>query len=114
MIDQLSFLAGVFATTAGTAVGQLLGRRLRRPPRPPDPQVCGCGHHLATHDLESGTCREDVRREHYKQNGERNGYEWVECACVRYTGEVPPDLSQFDLPGWRPTDRPEEEGRLTP
>lgn len=99
MIDQLSFLAGVFATTAGTVCGQLLGRRLRRPPRSSDPRVCGCGHHLATHDFQKGECLEDVRREHYRQNGQRSGHEWVECGCVRYTGEVPLDLSTLDLPG---------------
>jgi hypothetical protein len=99
MIDQFSFFAGSVSGVVGCVVGQFLGRRGRRPARAPDPRVCGCGHHLATHDLENRECLEDVLRAHYLPQGTRNGHEWVQCECRRYTGEVPLDLSQFDLPG---------------
>lgn len=100
MIDPISLAAGGALLTSGW----LAGRLRHRPPRRLDPQVCGCGHHLATHDLERGGCLEDVRRDHYWDNGSRNGYEWVRCGCVRYTGEVPLDLSQLGLPGWGEAD----------
>lgn len=103
MFDSSIDLAmGAVATSVGWISGMLLGHRLRRSrvaPPPQDSRLCGCGHHYALHSVEDAECFQEVRREHYYDNGARNGWEYVQCECRRYTGEVPLDLSTLDLPG---------------
>lgn len=104
MFDSPIDLAmGAVAATTGWVSCMLFRHRLRRSgtaPRSVDPQVCGCGHHYALHDVEDAAkCWAEVRRIRYYKNGTRNGYEWVQCPCRHYTGEVPLDLSTLDLLG---------------
>lgn len=100
-MDPVSLLVG----GALTCVGWVLGR-LRRPRQPAVASVvteyhCGCEHPLALHDLNAGTCHANVKRARYDIIGNRNGFEWRDCACRRYDGLQPPpelDMSLFTTP----------------
>ncbi len=83
LIDLSLIVAGGFA-------GWVLGRTENRSPTVADAH-CGCGHPLALHDVDAGTCHGDVRRRHYDTIGNRNGFEWRRCRCVRYVGPRPID-----------------------
>ncbi|MDT0418760.1 MULTISPECIES: hypothetical protein [Streptomyces] len=60
--------------------------------RPPEP-VCGCGHHLATHDT-GGRCHELVRTAVAWDADEKpERYEARDCPCQRYVGPEPLHLT---------------------
>lgn len=83
----------------------------------PEP-VCGCGHHLAYHDLHDGRCYAEVKRE--ANGGGGDGEEpaaevsWHQCACRRYAGPEPlatlyaPPLARagYQQPEPKPVDAP--------
>jgi hypothetical protein len=91
----------------GAAGGAVLARR-PRVPSVVDRPVCPCGHVISTHEgpASNGPCREQVRRQHYDSLGDRNGWEWVPCACLRYCG--PELLSAYQVRGIATTDVPAE------
>jgi hypothetical protein len=78
LIPALAVAVG--AVSGGVAV------RLARRDHPPVRPVCPCGHIISAHEGDTGRCTEDVRRDHYTKDGSRNGFEWVRCACLHYTG----------------------------
>lgn len=49
---------------------------------------CGCGHDLAFHDPDTGTCCTTRRRRKY--GDARARYEHVPCTCRQYTGRHGP------------------------
>lgn len=52
----------------------------------PEP-VCGCGHHLAYHDLHDGRCYAERNR---KDSGDgKDATAPVQCTCRRYAGPEP-------------------------
>ncbi|WP_234010434.1 hypothetical protein [Streptomyces sp. SPB074] len=60
-------------------------RERREAARPPEP-VCGCGHHLATHD-EDGHCHETVRAAvAWGADDKPERYEARDCPCQRHVG----------------------------
>nr|WP_203607265.1 hypothetical protein [Streptomyces sp. SID11385] len=60
--------------------------------RPPEP-VCGCGHHLATHDTQ-GHCHESVRAAvAWDAENKPERYEARNCPCQRYVGPEPLNLT---------------------
>ncbi len=84
MFDPLSLVVGAALVGVGWACGRLGGRRAQAERKPG--ALCGCGHDLAMHDRESGTCHAETFR--------KNGYgmrEWATCTCRRYTGPTPLD-----------------------
>lgn len=79
MFDPITLAVG--AGIAG--VGWAVGRFGRRSPAGSAVARCGCGHDLALHDPEAGTCHAELVRKTY------GGPVWVQCVCRRYTGPVP-------------------------
>lgn len=93
-MDLISAASGVFAVVVGIVIGRFIQ------PRRSTPEVttmCDCKHPLSMHHPKSRECQADVRRRHYNADGGENGYEWVDCPCFKYVGEIPLDLSTFDL-----------------
>jgi hypothetical protein len=87
----LAMLAGAFILAVGILAGRLLpGRRPPALPGQPEP-VCGCGHHYAEHDPETGECNVSERGEPVKWGGSGRAvkWEWLDCTCVRYSGPEP-------------------------
>lgn len=99
-MDPVSVLFGAGIFAAGFAVRALYGRRLDRRPTGDAGPMCGCGHSLATHDRDTNMCSAEVRRKHYTHRGDRNGWEWMPCACLRYTG--PEHIADVWAPGLPP------------
>lgn len=54
-------------------IGVAIGKRVRRTAAPPRP-ICGCGHHRALHDPDTGKCHNT------------RGYI---CRCQQYVGPEP-------------------------
>ncbi|WP_036567554.1 hypothetical protein [Nocardia sp. BMG51109] len=82
MFDPLSLVVGAGLLGAGWALGRAGRRRGRSGAQSPGP--CGCGHDLALHDRETGTCHAEIFR--------KTGHglkEWTGCRCRRYTGPTP-------------------------
>lgn len=105
MVDELLLMAtGAGLTLTGGVVGYLV--RPRR--RPPDPQQCGCTHHLAVHDPETGECRGMVNRTDYVAAIDDYRDRWAPCPCRQYTGEKPLNLDSIykPLPGLPVEQRP--------
>jgi hypothetical protein len=95
-MDPISLAVGA----ALLATGWLTGRvRRGRASAPVPAWECGCGHSFALHNRETSECTGETKREHYTVTGARNGYEWVQCSCRRYVGEVPIDITTLGLPG---------------
>lgn len=88
MTEALIWLAGALTAPAAFLVGWLARGRGQQSGSRPIPPVCACGHAVSAHAEKKG-CRAEVRREHYYSNGFRNGWEWVSCACLKYTGPEP-------------------------
>ncbi|WP_280398765.1 hypothetical protein [Nocardia carnea] len=84
MLDPLSLAVGAGLVALGWAVGRFGHRRTARPGRNHLTARCGCGHDLALHDRESGTCHAEFSR-----RGTSGLREWVRCSCRRYTGPTP-------------------------
>lgn len=58
------------------------------------PPICGCGHHVAYHNPQSGTCGETVKipvKWDVNLHGEEyvSSYEARSCHCARYVGPEP-------------------------
>jgi hypothetical protein len=106
-MDPISLAVGAALLAAGWLSGRVTRRRPPAAAAPSGP-TCGCGHSLALHDRQEGIRNGEVRREHYWDDGSRNGYEWVECTCRQYTGELPVDITSLGLPGY-PADLKEKQ-----
>jgi len=62
----------------------------------PEP-VCGCGHHLAYHDLRDLRCYAEVKREKAELAADGTKKDvWQQCECRRYAGPEP--LATFYAP----------------
>ncbi|RAG84759.1 hypothetical protein DN069_15075 [Streptacidiphilus pinicola] len=96
-MDAISIAVVVMA--GGYAVNGALDRvrRLRKDRREeqekalrgPEP-VCGCGHHLAYHDLHDGRCYAEVKRKGGTDGeGRPKGQAPAQCTCRRYAGPEP-------------------------
>jgi hypothetical protein len=59
---------------------------------------CQCTHLYTSH--RAGGCRQQYRREFYYDNGDRNGWEWMDCPCHGYLGPNPEMLGL-----WSPGDK---------
>jgi hypothetical protein len=49
--------------------------------------ICGCDHHLALHDPETGRCHEQI----YRRGAYARDHHWEECPCRQYVGPKPAD-----------------------
>lgn len=83
----VSALLALFAITGAAVVGFVAGRG-RRAKAPTGP-ICGCTHNYGSHDPKHGECYGEIRRRRYDAIGNRSGYTWVGCRCVRYDGPEP-------------------------
>lgn len=90
-MDPITLLVGAGILLAGALVGYPLGRRDRNARKEPEP-VCGCGHHLATHDPETLKCSAAVSVSQYRAGGDWIGEDWKSCACRKYVGPMPTDM----------------------
>ncbi|MEU4314561.1 hypothetical protein [Nocardia sp. NPDC024068] len=81
MLDPLSLAVGAGLVGVGWACGRF-GRRVPRTKKLI--ARCGCGHDLALHDRETGTCHAESSR-----RGTHGLREWIGCQCRRYTGPTP-------------------------
>ncbi|MBF6175727.1 hypothetical protein [Nocardia blacklockiae] len=82
MFDPVSLVVGAGLVGVGWACGRLGRRRTGAVRR--QLATCGCGHDLAMHDRESGSCHAETFR--------KTGYgmrAWSACTCRRYTGPTP-------------------------
>ena len=83
-------------------VGVLLGRFLpnrRKGPKPPKPvqPICGCTHHRAHHDPDTGACHASVKvPSRYDSAGNTTAWKYDPCACRQYSGPQP--LPEFYAP----------------
>jgi hypothetical protein len=98
----LCFLCHYLGQLAGERRGKKKERQKVRPVLP----ICPCSHSIGEH-LEMGRCQSAVRRPHYDSIGNKNGREWVECACTKYYGPVP--AIDFFHPGFATTNGPEDD-----
>ena len=78
--------------------------------RGPEP-VCGCGHHLAYHDLRDGRCYAQVKSKGVGGSdggGKAKGATAAQCTCRRYAGPEPlatlyaPELTSDSHPPLEP------------
>lgn len=84
----MGMLEGALILLAGIAIGRLL-RAPREAARNPEP-ACGCTHHYAYHDPETGACAAGVSvPSSYSDTGSVTAYKLAPCACQRYSGPVP-------------------------
>jgi hypothetical protein len=72
--DQ-ALLVGAAVYVAGMVTARVLPGRKRKP-KPGEP-VCGCGHHVAYHDLGAGACAQRIRLHHHYYDN---------CKCCQYSG----------------------------
>jgi hypothetical protein len=88
-VEPVSLLVGA----ALLAVGFVAGRLQRRRPAPPPPvtPLCGCGHPLSQHDVDTHTCYAELRRDTFDKRGRWAGHTWVPCTCRQYVGPRPID-----------------------
>ena len=92
MHDIILIFSGAGATLVGIVIG-----RIQRPKRTSNSKpMCGCGHALALHDVDSRKCHGTITRPHYWASGSRNGREHVDCNCRQYDGPQP--LPEFFAP----------------
>ena len=86
-MDPLSMLIGGGLVAVGWGIGRLTSRRASTP-QVPTHSLCSCGHGYGSH-RDGGPCQPQVERPYYWANGDRNGFEWVPCACLSYDGPEP-------------------------
>jgi hypothetical protein len=88
-MEAVSLLVGALLLAAGFVAG----RFTRRTPTPPPPMtpLCGCGHALSQHDVETSTCYAELRRDTFDRRGRFAGHTWVPCTCRQYVGPRPID-----------------------
>lgn len=87
-MDLISLVTGAALLGAGLLVGYWRGRRARRPAPEPKP-VCGCEHHMALHDRETGVCNGAITVELWNRHNERAGRRQDPCPCRQYVGPEP-------------------------
>lgn len=80
-------MAGLFFW-AGSAYQIQLQRATKPKPRPVPEPVCGCEHHYAYHDPETGKCNM-VDQNFVKINKDGTKHGFPNCMCKRYTGPEP-------------------------
>jgi hypothetical protein len=84
VVEPISLIVGAVLLVAGFMAGRF---SRRRPPAPPPlTPVCGCGHTLSQHDVETHTCYAELRRDTYDKRGRWSGHAWVPCTCRQYVG----------------------------
>jgi hypothetical protein len=82
-------ITGALILLAGILIGRLLPSRRRKEPKPVE-AVCGCRHHHAMHDGETGHCHAQVDKPtRYDRYGSATAYAKVQCSCRRYSGPEP-------------------------
>jgi hypothetical protein len=89
VVEPISFIVGAGLLAAGFGAGRF-GRRRPSAPKPLTP-VCGCGHALSQHDVDTHTCYAELRRDTYDRKGRWAGDSWVPCTCRQYVGPRPID-----------------------
>ena len=85
-MDPISLLAGGVLVLVGMALGHLGRRRAR--PKPVEP-ICGCRHHLAKHDPETGECHDTDTRYEFDLAAGAAVLKAHRCPCRQYVGPVP-------------------------
>jgi hypothetical protein len=88
-MEPISLMVGAVLLAAGFAAGRW-GRRHPSAPPPMTP-LCGCGHTLSQHDIETHTCYAELRRDTFDRRGRFSGHTWVPCTCRQYVGPRPID-----------------------
>lgn len=87
-------------TILGTGGGRFITRYLRdrreQQARAQQP-YCGCGHHYAFHNTETGMCKETDSREVFNGDGDQIGWEDIACRCQTYEGPISPSQYQAYL-----------------
>lgn len=82
----LLIILGVIAFIVVTSLRMILLYLAKCPAEP----LCGCGHHLAYHDLEKGECNNYQPGVVKYENGKATTIK-VNCKCRQYTGpEIAP------------------------
>jgi hypothetical protein len=84
-------ITGALILAAGILAGWLL-RSLPARHREPEPveAVCGCEHHHAMHDPETGHCHAQVDKPtKYDECGDPVAFTKVQCPCRQYSGPEP-------------------------
>ena len=90
-MDPVSMAVGAGLVSLGMFIGWVIGARSRVDGGVGGNRVlpiCACEHPYGAH-LDGGECQEDVERPHYNEYGSRNGFEYVDCVCAKYTGPEP-------------------------
>jgi hypothetical protein len=82
-MDPVSLVTGAAILIAGVLIGRVGRRTARRQGSDPQP-ICGCTHHRALHEPDTGRCRGENR-----QGNWLDGWRHVKCTCQRYSGPVP-------------------------
>jgi hypothetical protein len=85
------FLALLYVAPAGTWMAKQLRERRQRADEAGQP-ICGCKHHHAYHNPETGVCKQRVKT---YTGHDGNGYPkftWIDCPCQQYSGPVPLDM----------------------
>jgi hypothetical protein len=78
-------------------IGYLSGRTGRAHAQPPPPRPdneryrCGCGHHLALHDPQTGICNGSVEVQEWSKKADDYIDVYRACGCRQYIGERPVD-----------------------
>jgi hypothetical protein len=93
---------GAIAWIGGYATG-----RKPMPPKQPKP-ICGCGHHLAMHDPQTGACQVAVKTAtQWSRKGTYAGddplpthFEYYPCSCRQYIGPKPADVFLAQEVNW--------------
>lgn len=84
-------LIAVVCFLLGVGVRSLPARRKGPKPSSPPKPVCGCSHHHAYHDPESGKCNATVHGQALEFDDYDRPIKWelVTCPCRRYSGPEP-------------------------
>lgn len=85
-------IEGALILLVGIAIGRVI--RLRARPKAYKPKVvnpkCGCRHHFALHDPQTGVCHGGFSRYGEPVNYQREGkVDGTPCSCRKYTGPEP-------------------------
>jgi hypothetical protein len=79
----------VLIFVSGLTTGIFLRRRPPQPLLSPQP-ICGCTHHNALHDPETGECHGTVEEpSKWNSYGDPISFKVVSCTCRTYIGPVP-------------------------
>lgn len=108
MIGEI-FVIVVSAVSGGSIGASLASLRRRGPRAPEQPKpICGCKHHLAHHDPQTGACQSMVRTPtQWGRKGTYTGsdplpthYEYYPCSCKQYVGPRPADVFLAQEVNW--------------